>query len=78
MNELNMTCCDREECEWKNGEGENDHECVGFVESAITAQIEDLPEKQKYQALYNVIHWLGAERSRKFKVELDKLLPPWN
>jgi len=41
----NKKCCDRDECEWLDGVGENDHSCPGFVKSAIVAQMEDLDEK---------------------------------
>ena len=71
-------CCEREECIWMEGKGENDHECISFVESAIIAQIEDLPDRQQEKALWNVIQYLHKDRADKFKVELDKLLPPWN
>jgi hypothetical protein len=45
------TCCVREECNWMDGKGENDHGCIGFVQGAIFAQIEDLPKEQKSMVL---------------------------
>jgi len=67
-------CCEREECEWMDGRGENDHECISFVESAIIAQMEDLPDKQKKQALDNVIQYLFKEKADNLRVELEKIL----
>jgi hypothetical protein len=57
-----VDCCEREECLWQNGEGDNDHECVGFVQGAIIAQIEDLPYEQKAIALKNALaYWEWAD-----------------
>tara|TARA_B100000282_G_scaffold296841_1_gene280433 strand:+ start:1650 stop:2087 length:438 start_codon:yes stop_codon:yes gene_type:complete len=47
----NKKCCDRDECEWLDGVGENDHSCPGFVKSAIVAQMEDLGEGTSRQEL---------------------------
>jgi hypothetical protein len=57
-----------------DGRGENDHECISFVESAIIAQMEDLPDKQKKQALDNVIQYLFKEKADNLRVELEKIL----
>lgn len=48
------TCCDRQDCEWADGKGDNDHKCPSFVESAVFAQMEDLDYEQKRQVLANV------------------------
>jgi len=47
----NKKCCDRDECEWLDGVGENDHSCPGFVKSAIVAQMEDLDGKARQELL---------------------------
>jgi hypothetical protein len=58
LDEGKKTCCVREECEWMDGKGENDHGCIGFVQDAIFAQIEDLPHEQGILVLKSALDLL--------------------
>jgi len=50
-----MKCsCEREDCLWLDGEGENDHSCPVFVKLAIFAQMEDLDKKTQMQILIEI------------------------
>ena len=59
LDEGKKTCCVREECNWMDGKGENDHGCIGFVQDAIFAQIEDLPHEQGIQVLKSALDLLA-------------------
>jgi len=51
--------CEREDCLWLDGEGENDHSCPVFVKSAIYAQMEDLDEKTRKKIIMEIVDYLG-------------------
>ena len=59
LDEGKKTCCVREECVWMDGKGENDHGCIGFVQDAIFAQIEDLPHEQGILVLKSALDLLA-------------------
>jgi hypothetical protein len=42
--------CKREDCEWHLS-NENDHDCPGFVQDAMFAQMENLNKRQRKQIL---------------------------
>ena len=54
---MKMKCsCEREDCLWLDGEGENDHSCPVFVKSAIFAQMEDLDEKNRKKVIMEIVN----------------------
>ena len=63
--ELNMqewTCCNREECVWMDGKGDNDHCCVGFVECAITASTNLLSNEEAIQTIKAALEYKSGHQ----------------